>query len=84
MRLTIVAVTDTRRGLLPRVFTLAFLQGGTLAKISGLFSVALSVTFQNRVNPFTPFRSCSEKCLPVRKHGGSRCPDFPLGPKAQR
>ena len=75
MRLAIVRVTATRRGLLPRVFTLAFLQ---LAKIGGLFSVALSVTFPNGVNP------CSGKCLPVRKHGGSSCPDFPLSIAAER
>ena len=66
MRLAIVPVARSRRGLLPRVFTLAINNGG-------MFSVALSVV-----------RFLQTKPLPVRKHGGSCCPDFPLGPKAQR
>ena len=60
-----MAVTGTRRGLLPRVFTL------TLS--GGIFSVALSVAPPLQAQP-----------LPVRKHGGSCCPDFPLGISAQR
>ena len=40
MRLAIVRVTATRRGLLPRVFTLT----SHLTIKGGLFSVALSVT----------------------------------------
>ena len=88
MRLAIVPVTVTRRGLLPRVFTLtqslALTHRATVGRCLFCGAVCRCIVFGDFRLDGGRYSSPPLQRLPVRKHGGSCCPDFPPGLAARR